>query len=81
MELVFTKDEILEMYLNQIYYGHGSYGVEAAARTYFGKNVQNLTLDEVALKQLLSISKPKASSFQEKSRHTPNGSRGFYQTR
>ncbi|SVB29916.1 uncharacterized protein METZ01_LOCUS182770, partial [marine metagenome] len=49
MELVFTKDEILEMYLNQIYYGHGSYGVEAAARTYFGKNVQRLTLDEVAL--------------------------------
>ena len=49
MELVFTKDEILEMYLNQIYYGHGSYGVEAAARTYFGKNVENLTLDEVAL--------------------------------
>ena len=49
LELVFTKDEILEMYLNQIYYGHGSYGVEAAARTYFGKNVQKLTLDEVAL--------------------------------
>ena len=49
MELVFTKDEILELYLNQIYYGHGSYGVEAAARTYFGKNVQRLTLDEVAL--------------------------------
>jgi penicillin-binding protein 1A len=49
MELIFTKDEILEMYLNQIYYGHGSYGVEAAARTYFGKNVQNLSLDEVAL--------------------------------
>ena len=37
------------MYLNQIYYGHGSYGVEAAARTYFGKNVQDLTLDECAL--------------------------------
>ena len=49
MELIFTKDEILEMYLNQIYYGHGSYGVEAAARTYFGKSVQNLSLDEVAL--------------------------------
>lgn len=49
MELVFTKDEILGMYLNQIYYGHGSYGVEAAARTYFGKNVQDLTLDECAL--------------------------------
>jgi penicillin-binding protein 1A len=49
MEMIFTKDEILEMYLNQIYYGHGSYGVEAAARTYFGKHVQDLTLDECAL--------------------------------
>jgi penicillin-binding protein 1A len=49
LELVFTKAEILEMYLNQIYYGHGSYGVEAAARTYFGKSVHNLNLDEVAL--------------------------------
>jgi penicillin-binding protein 1A len=49
LELVFTKSEILEMYLNQIYYGHGSYGVEAAARTYFGKSVYNLSLDEAAL--------------------------------
>jgi penicillin-binding protein 1A len=49
LELVFTKDEILEMYLNQIYYGHGSYGVEAAARTYFGKHVKDLALDECAL--------------------------------
>jgi len=49
MELIFSKDEILEIYLNQIYYGHGSYGVEAAARTYFGKHVQDLTLDECAL--------------------------------
>ena len=49
MELIFTKDEILEMYLNQIYYGHGSYGVEAAARTYFGKHVQDLNLEECAL--------------------------------
>ena len=49
LELVFTKDEILEMYLNQIYYGHGSYGVEAAARTYFGKGVGRLTIAECAL--------------------------------
>lgn len=49
MELVFSKDDILEMYLNQIYYGHGSYGVEGAARTYFGKNVQDLTTSECAL--------------------------------
>jgi len=49
MELVFSKDEILEMYLNQIYYGHGSYGVEGASRTYFGKNVQDLTTSECAM--------------------------------
>jgi penicillin-binding protein 1A len=49
LELVFTKDEILEMYLNQIYYGHGSYGVEAAARTYFGRGVADLTIAECAL--------------------------------
>lgn len=49
LELVFSKDEILEMYLNQIYYGHGTYGVEAAARTYFGKGVKELTMAECAL--------------------------------
>ena len=49
MELIFSKDEILEMYLNQIYYGHGSYGVEGASRTYFGKHVQDLTLEECAM--------------------------------
>jgi len=48
MELVFTKDDILEMYLNQIYYGHGSYGVEAAARTYFGKTIADLSITEYA---------------------------------
>ncbi len=46
MELIFTKDEILEMYLNQIYYGHGSYGVAAAARTYFVKELKSLTISE-----------------------------------
>jgi penicillin-binding protein 1A len=49
LELVFSKDEILEMYLNQIYYGHGTYGVEAAARTYFGKRVNDLTIAECAM--------------------------------
>ncbi len=49
MELIFSKDEILEMYLNQIYYGHGSYGVEGASRTYFGKHVQDLTIEECAM--------------------------------
>ncbi|MGA1862222.1 PBP1A family penicillin-binding protein [Deferribacter thermophilus] len=44
-----TKDKILEMYLNQVYFGRGAYGVEAAARVYFGKHVDELTIDEAAL--------------------------------
>ena len=49
LERRYSKDRILELYLNQIYFGHGSYGVEAASRTYFGKSVRDLTLAEVAL--------------------------------
>ncbi len=48
IERRFTKDEILEFYLNQIYLGSGAYGVEAAARGYFGKSVGQLTLPEAA---------------------------------
>ncbi len=46
---VLTKDEILEIYLNHIYLGEGAYGVEAASRTYFNKNVWDITLGEAAL--------------------------------
>ncbi|MBR2215600.1 MAG: penicillin-binding protein 1A [Selenomonadaceae bacterium] len=49
LERQYTKQEILELYLNQIYFGQGAYGVEAAARTYFNKDVENLTLNECAL--------------------------------
>jgi penicillin-binding protein 1C len=45
----YSKDEILALYLNQTYYGHLAYGVEAAARTYFGKPVSDLDLAESAL--------------------------------
>lgn len=44
-----TKDEILHLYLNQIYFGSGAYGVEAAARTYFDKHVGRLTVGEAAM--------------------------------
>ena len=44
-----SKDEILELYLNTIYFGHGSYGVESAAQAYFGKGVEKLTLPEAAM--------------------------------
>ncbi|MBB6691822.1 PBP1A family penicillin-binding protein [Cohnella xylanilytica] len=49
LEQNYSKDEILEMYLNQIYYGHGVYGAEAAARLYFGKPAKELTLAESAM--------------------------------
>ena len=49
IERTLTKDEILEIYLNQAYYGHSAYGVEAAANVYFGKHVGELTLAEAAL--------------------------------
>ncbi len=48
IERRYTKDEILELYLNEIYYGNLSYGVEAAAETYFGKTASQLTLPEAA---------------------------------
>lgn len=44
-----TKDEILHLYLNQIYFGAGAYGVEAAARTYFDKHAEDLDIAEAAL--------------------------------
>jgi penicillin-binding protein 1A len=44
-----SKDDILVLYLNQIYFGQGAYGVEAAARTYFGKSATDLSLAEAAL--------------------------------
>ncbi|HIC99998.1 MAG TPA: peptidase, partial [Piscirickettsiaceae bacterium] len=44
-----TKPEILALYLNKIFLGHRSYGVAAAARTYYGKNIDELTLDEYAM--------------------------------
>jgi len=49
VERHYTKDEILYFYLNEIYFGHGAYGVEAASQTYFGKNVGDLTLGEAAI--------------------------------
>ncbi|SEM81968.1 transglycosylase domain-containing protein [Lihuaxuella thermophila] len=48
LELHYSKDEILEMYLNEIYYGHGAYGVGRAAKVYFNKNVKELNLAECA---------------------------------
>jgi 1A family penicillin-binding protein len=49
LEQIFTKDQILEMYLNQVYWGHNTYGVETAAQSYFNKSSADLTLAEAAM--------------------------------
>ena len=49
LEKHLTKEEILTIYLNQIYFGHGAYGVEAASRIYFGKHVSELNLAEASM--------------------------------
>ena len=49
LEQVFEKDQILEMYLNQVYWGHNTYGVETAAQSYFNKSAADLTLPEAAM--------------------------------
>jgi penicillin-binding protein 1A len=49
LERELTKAEILEIYLNHVYLGHGAYGVGAAAETYFGKEVEDLTIAEAAM--------------------------------
>src|SRR5262245_38154623 len=49
IEHLYSKDDILELYLNKVYFGDGFYGVEAASRGYFGKHASELTIDEAAL--------------------------------
>ncbi len=49
IERIYSKDEILELYLNQVYFGDGAYGAQAAARTFYGKDVGDLSVAECAL--------------------------------
>lgn len=49
LEIFYDKDEILEGYLNTVYYGHGMYGVEAASKYFYGKSSSDLTLAEAAM--------------------------------
>jgi len=59
LERILTKEQILERYLNEVYLGAGYYGVKTAARGYFRKNLNELTLKEIAM----IVSLPKAPSF------------------
>lgn len=65
LETKYSKDEILEMYLNEIPYGSNAYGIEAAAQTFFGKPARELGLDEAALLSAL----PQATTY-----YSPYGS-------
>ncbi len=49
LERKHSKNEILELYLNRVYFGSGAYGVEAAAQRYFGKSARNVTIAEAAM--------------------------------
>ena len=49
LERTYTKDEILELYLNRVFFGNNATGIEAAAQTYFGKSARNLSLGEAAI--------------------------------
>jgi penicillin-binding protein 1A len=74
IELHFSKEEILEMYLNRIYYGAGAYGIASAADIYFGKLPKDLTLAEsallVGLPQAPSVYSPYANFQAAKQRQT-----------
>ena len=59
LETVLTKEEILERYLNHVYFGHGYYGIKTAAKGYFNKDLYELTLKEMAI----LVGLPRAPSF------------------
>ena len=65
IEQELTKEEILERYLNQIYYGHGYYGIKTAALGYFHKDLDVLNLKEIAI----LVGLPKAPSYYSPTRH------------
>lgn len=71
LEKNYTKDEILELYLNTIYFGHGAYGIKDAARIYFGKDVKDLNVSQCAMLAGL----PQAPSVYDPINHPEEGIR------
>lgn len=65
LERYLSKEDILTMYLNQIFFGHSAYGVESAARTYFGKHVGELTLAESAVLAALPQSPSRVNPYDD----------------
>ncbi|MDO8451749.1 MAG: PBP1A family penicillin-binding protein [bacterium] len=73
-ERLYTKDQILEMYLNQVPYGGTAWGIEAASQTYFGKSAKSLSLSEAALLAGLPAAPTEYSPF-----HSPKKAQGRQQ--
>ncbi|MDH4227373.1 MAG: PBP1A family penicillin-binding protein [Deltaproteobacteria bacterium] len=67
IERAFTKDQILELYLNQIYFGNGAYGIQAACEAYFGKHVKDIDVAEAAMLMGLISNPTKYSPYQNPS--------------
>ncbi|QKF68150.1 penicillin-binding protein 1A [Arcobacter venerupis] len=65
LETVLTKEEILERYLNHVYFGHGYYGIKTAAKGYFNKDLYELSLKEMAI----LVGLPRAPSFYDPTRN------------
>ena len=65
LDATYSKERLLEMYLNQVFLGEGAYGMEAAARTYFGNHVKELTLPECALLAGLIVAPSALSPYQD----------------
>ena len=76
VEWHFSKDEILEMYLNKIPYGHNAHGIEAAAKTFLGKSARDLTLAESATLASLPVAPTRFSPYGANKKLLT----GFYQT-
>jgi penicillin-binding protein 1A len=68
IEKHYSKDKILELYFNQVYFGHGAYGVEAAAQTYFKKSVGQLDLAETAM-----LAGPRTGFLRSSNQRAPGG--------
>ncbi len=69
-ELIFSKDEILQMYLNEVAYGGTAYGIEEAAQTYLGKSIKDVSLAQAALLAGLPVAPSKYSPFSSDPRKT-----------
>lgn len=68
IEWNFSKEEILELYINQIYFGEGTWGIQNASKVYFGKSVEDLTLEEAAMLAALPRAPTHYSPFQNEER-------------